>query len=65
MVSYPALAKHTYLSDVSILSSAIQTLRKAAMASGFPTVFIATTSEPDDVAPELLTVFKQQVEIKV
>jgi hypothetical protein len=50
---------------VSILSSAIQTLRKAAMASGFPTVFIATTSEPDDVAPELLTVFKQQVEIKV
>lgn len=62
---FRALAEHTCHPDVSILLSAIDTLRKAAMASGFPTVFIATTSEPDVVAPELLTVFKQEVEIKV
>jgi peroxin-6 len=35
------------------------------MVSGFPTILIATTTESDAVAPELLTVFKQEVEIKV
>ncbi|KAJ9104628.1 hypothetical protein QFC21_002126 [Naganishia friedmannii] len=39
-------------------------LRDAAVASGCPTIFIATTSEPEDVASELLTVFKQDVQIK-
>lgn len=53
------------LSDLSILSSAIDALRSAATASGYPTIFIATTSEPEDVASEILTVFKQEVEIKV
>ncbi|GHJ84555.1 hypothetical protein NliqN6_0957 [Naganishia liquefaciens] len=50
--------------DVSILAPVVDRLRGATMASGFPTILIATTSESDAVAPELLTVFKQEVEIK-
>jgi hypothetical protein len=62
---FPLLSLNKVPLDVSILSSAVEALRDAATASGYPTIFIATTSEPDDVAAEILTVFKQEVEIKV